>query len=171
MTNDPKDPKNDAKENAWRKSIAKVEQAGVSPSIARALLQLNPNMREQGFTTAGLVAESQTASAQKPSAQAAQSPQSSPKAAANGGVFDVLAATSTRVTAEQRRVADAIVKLEHEQKALKAAELKAFETWLRDNDPDLRSPVTQDALARHKALLDALGFSVKSYIDRHRLKK
>ena len=92
-----------------------------------------------------------------------------PKPSSGAGVFDVLKATAQRLDAEEKRLAEAVARLEQEKKQLRQQELAAFERFLSQHDPDVRSPVTQDALSRNKSLLDRLGFSVKAYIDKHRL--
>lgn len=151
-------------EQAYMQELESGGQApvGISPAVASALLRLNPQLREQGHTTASLVAGSQQAGHGKATTKKAAAP------ASVVGAFEHFENVKKRVEqAEglaQKRAAEA-------QQALRASleeELKLFERWLLSNDADLRSPITQEAIERYSVLLQKLGFTVKGYVNRHR---
>lgn len=158
----------DKTKNAYRESLDAVTQTGVSPAIAKALLQLNPNLREQGLNTAALVARSQEGGSKTEPSKVEAKPAPSPEA---GGVFDTLAAVSGAMATADKQAKEQVAKIHQQLQLAKQQQLAAFEQWLLKHDSDLRSPVTQEALTRHRDVLDSIGFSVKAYVDRHRSKK
>jgi hypothetical protein len=130
---------------------------GISPEIARALLNTNPAMRDGGMTTDMLVKTVQ----KNPKAGAA----AAPAKAAQSDSFTDTAKTLEKRFAEakskrDREMAEADARFVAERKAL----LDAMTDWLVKHDPELRSPFTQQMLEQKKAFFQALGFDVKQYV-------
>lgn len=166
--------------NAYLEGMEQVTQAGVSPSIAKALLQLNPALREQGFTTTSLVAGSQQASAAKnaPPTEKGKSAAAPTAAPSPGSAHSPTADTFALFEGFSGQIATIEEEAKRQRAAIEANRQRALltirehlEKWLLENDPDLRSPVTQEALQRHKSELSELGFSVRDYVTKHRANK
>lgn len=135
---------------------AAAEQ-GISPEIARAVLATNPTLRAGGMSTDMLVKQS------KPNQQQGKvAPK--PGAPASGSLVDVSKVLDKRLadakTKREKDIADAEQHFAAEKKAL----LESLTQWLHQNDPELRSPFTQQVLEQKKALLQAIGFDVKAYV-------
>ncbi len=148
----------------WELALREKAQPGLSPELARKLLSMNPALRDRGADTASLVAEAQKARSgiRPPSAGNAQ-PAPNQDAATDGlAAVDALKQaftdTNKQLDLEQKRI-------QEERSSNISRTLDAFHQWLRDNDPQLRSPFTQQLLSDEKRFLDALGFSVKAYMD------
>lgn len=129
------------------------KKAGLSPEMAKALLAMNPALREQGFCEKKLVAASQAPQTVQP--VAAKSTES---------LLEVVAGETTRLAEAQRAADDAIAKLKAEKDAAKAAALAAVYAWLCKRDPDLLSPLTQRVLQQQKEKLAAIGFTIDGYM-------
>jgi hypothetical protein len=141
------------------------KQVGISPDLARKLLEMNPKLRNDGFDTVGLVNQSQNAAVgkppPKPTAPAAKPTQPT---APSESVVDTLAAIGKSLGEAEQTIDREIAALQDKKKQASAAALAQWIAWLQAHDPELRSPFTQEVLADEKALLDRLGFSVKDYV-------
>src|SRR5262245_35888068 len=121
------------KKDQWDALDAEDNPApGVSPEIARALLATNPALREGGMNTDLVIKQSAAApGAQKPVQKAAAAPGAS------------LADTAKQL---EKGLADAQARFNADKKAL----LTQLTQWLTVNDPELRSPFTQQVLDQKK---------------------
>jgi hypothetical protein len=138
---------------SWDELSSDEKPAGMSPDMAKKLLAMNPALRQQGFSTEGIVA-------QKPVRQ-------TPKASASAAVgFDALVVAASGELAEERKlIAKEIEALERRGAEAKARALDRIGAWLLSNDPNMLSPVTQAAFNKHKPLLDSLGFSLPAFLE------
>jgi hypothetical protein len=173
MSKDP-DPK---KDEDWDDMLAPAQQTpGLSPDMARALLSMNPKMREEGKNTAWVVREAQSAQKQakqgaKPQTPSAVVPASlMPKAGTDvTGALQQLKkgfqSETERIEVEKKKLDEEKKKLEQQQAQLKAKLLAELTQWLIAKDPELLSPLTQQALSDNKTFLDGIGFSMKYFIE------
>ena len=148
-------------DDSWDDDVESARKAGVTPEVARKLLQMNPSLRDQGHTTARLVEQS----SKQPG------PKSTPPVRADGeSVYEFLKRLFADTKATEDRIAAERKKLAAEEASLNQTVVSAFEQWLLKNDADLRSPVTQSAIEKHQKDLQKAGFTVGSYIKKHREK-
>ncbi|MCC6808658.1 MAG: hypothetical protein IT381_14635 [Deltaproteobacteria bacterium] len=165
------EPKPKAPEvDPWDGVLGEQEQDAIPPDLARKLLDLNPALREAGEDTMRMVERSRKqASAQATAAQTGAAPIAATTAIPKSTrIIDALADVKAALDRDEKRVDAEIKKLQAEKSALKPAVLDRFCRWLSEHDPDLRSPVTQQALEDEKAYLTKIGFSVKGYIAAQR---
>lgn len=170
----PSDPK--AKQGSGKSSSAASDwgdalddraQQTVSPDVVRKLLEMNPALRESGMTTNAMVNQAKKAHAQAASGQRGAA---NTTAAPVDDIFTVLGDWKRELAVEQQRIDTEIERLNKQRKEVAALTKEKMMRWLGANDPDMRSPVTQQVLEQEKPFLDQLGFSVKEYVAR-RLKK
>ena len=133
---------------------------GISPEIARAVLATNPQLRDGGMTTDLLVKQHQ-----KPGAAGPGKASDKPKPVTTGASFIETAKQLEKRFNEakskrERELMEAEARFTAEKKAL----LEAMTQWLVQNDPELRSPFTQQMLEQKKALFASFGFDVKVYV-------
>lgn len=136
---------------------------GISPEIARAVLATNPTLREGGMTTDLLVKK------HSPSTATVAKPANATPAAKPMQTGESLANTAKAL---EKRLSDAKAKREKDLAEAEAhfvgektAMLEALVAWLKQHDPELRSPFTQQVLEQKKALLTSIGFDVKVYVN------
>lgn len=141
------------KKDEWDELEQAEPTPGISPEIARALLNTNPALREGGMTTDLMIKQR----------NAATPVANKPMAAAKSSASSSLADTAKLL---EKGLADAQARFNADKKAL----LDQLTSWLSINDPELRSPFTQQVLEQKKALLASLGFDVKAYVA-SRMKK
>jgi phosphoenolpyruvate-protein kinase (PTS system EI component) len=123
---------------------AEKDTSGISPEIARALLNTNPALRQGGMNTDLLIKQRKGAAPATPEKKESRSEQS----------------LADMAKTLEKRLQDAQTQLANEKKAL----LESLVQWLKLNDPELRSPFTQQVLEQKKALFSAIGFDVKAYV-------
>lgn len=157
----------------------KEKVPGLSPDMARALLSMNPKLREEGKNTAWMVHSSQQAQQSGAKGEKPKPPPSNVTVQTKPGadVFGVLdelkkhmEQETQRIDLEKRRLDDERRKLDEQMKKLNGQLLDQLCDWLLAKDPELLSPLTQQALSERKAFLDRLGFSAKQYSERKRRK-
>ncbi len=178
---DPKAPKDAASAaDDWDDMLEGDQKTqGLSPDMARTLLSMNPKLREEGKNTAWVVRQAQQAQqgggkgAKPQAAQPAGSSTSAPKGGADVfGALDQLQKgfelEAQRIDVEKQKLEEQKKKLEQAQAQLKSKMLQEFTQWLLGKDPELLSPLTQQALSERKAFLDRIGFSVKYFADAKR---
>lgn len=157
--------KPEAPDNDWDDLLGEVKQSGISPEMARALLSMNPKLREEGKNTAWVVASGQKAAHQGAQLQA----QPATKAAKSGGdVFSELDVLRRNLEAEEQQIDLQTKQLQEQKIKAKRTALEAFMKVLLAKDPEMLSPMTQQAVADNKVFLDRLGFSVKGFVEMKR---
>ena len=133
---------------------------GISPEIARALLNTNPAMRDNGMTTDLLVKTIQ----KNPKPGAAVAPGAAAKPAMTDSFIDTAKALEKRFaeakSKRDKELAEAESRFVAERKVL----LDSMIDWLVKHDAELRSPFTQQMLEQKKAFFTTLGFDVKQYV-------
>ena len=130
---------------------------GISPEIARALLNTNPAMRDGGMTTDMLVKTVQKTT--KPGAAPAIA-----KPALNDSFTDTARALEKRFAEAKAKRDKELAEAEGRFAAERKALLDSMIDWLGKHDPELRSPFTQQMLEQKKAFFQTLGFDVKQYV-------
>jgi hypothetical protein len=115
----------------------------VSPEIARALLELNPELRQKGINTNLVVGEAN---------QAAQPAEAPPLRAEIDAVRQELAR-------EEQRVAEAKARLDRELQQIKQRLLDRAVVAIAARDPSLAQPDTQKLLVAEKALFERIGLT------------
>ncbi|MCC6808761.1 MAG: hypothetical protein IT381_15150 [Deltaproteobacteria bacterium] len=145
--------------NDWRSKLGEKKPRGVSPDVARKILDLNPKLREEGKDTAWMVGQSASAQ-QGNKAALAPSPSASPPDSQKA-----FAAQQAALDKDDARIDTEIKRLQEEKAANKRRTLDELIAWLFENDPELRSPMTQQTMSETKAFLDRIGFSMKVYSD------
>jgi hypothetical protein len=168
MVGPPKDPKQPAAAGGddWDDLLGEAKQSGISPEMARALLSMNPKMREEGKNTAWVVSSGQKAAHQ--SAQLQQTPAAKPgagPAAKTSDLFSEIDTLKRKLELDEQQVDQQIKALQEAKTKLKQDALDQFQRALLGKDPELLSPMTQQALADRKSFLDRLGFSVKAFVE------
>lgn len=139
--------------------------------MARALLQMNPAMRDKGVNTAWVVNQSQDAqhagkTGAKP-APAKPAPSVAPSPS-GGDVYQLIEAHEKRMAEDETRFDLEIKKLSEAKQQNRTRILGELMTALAAKDPELLSPFTQQALSDKKAALEKLGFSVKGFAEHRR---
>lgn len=153
---------------AWDDAAAQVvKETGVSPSVAKALLAMNPALRDQGLDTMKLVRQSQDAAASKAPAGGAKPAKPADK---SDGIYAVLQGMDKDLQRRDAELKAEITRLEAERKRLAEASRQELSKWLVAHDPDILSPVTQGALKDFQALVTAIGFKTADYIAQFRKK-
>lgn len=161
MAND--DKKKDVM-SSWDEAADDVAKpVGVSATVAKALLAMNPALRDQGLDTMKLVRQSQDAAVPQQGSKAA-------KPSAKQGVYELLRALDADVKKRDAELMAQIAQLEVDRKKLAAQAREAVSKWLVDNDPDILSPVTQGALKDFTALITAIAFKTQDYVAQYRKK-
>jgi hypothetical protein len=151
--------------NSWDDAADDVAKTvGVSASVAKALLAMNPALRDQGLDTMKLVRQSQDAAVPQQGAKAPAKPSS------KQGVYDLLRALDADVKRRDAELVAQIAQLEAERKKLAAGARENVSKWLVENDPDILSPVTQGALKDFAALITAIAFKTQDYVAQYRKK-
>lgn len=160
MADDP-DKKKSARASWDDAAVDDAKSVGVTPSVAKVLLAMNPNLRDQGLDTMKAVRQSQNPST-------TQQPAGSP--AQGSSVYDVLKRLEADVKKGEGELAQRMAALEAEKKQLHAGAAEVVSKWLLGHDKDILSPVTQKALKDFEKLLKAIGFKTETYIQKHRSK-
>lgn len=162
MGDDP-DKKKNARASWDDAAVDDAKSVGVTPSVAKVLLAMNPSLRDQGFDTMKAVRQSQNPNV-------AQQPGGSPQAQ-GASVYDVLKRLEADVKKSEAEIAQRMAALEAEKKQLHAGAAELVSKWLLGHDADILSPVTQKALKDFEKLLKAINFKTETYIQKHRSKR
>ncbi|MCC6808180.1 MAG: hypothetical protein IT381_12215 [Deltaproteobacteria bacterium] len=166
----------------WDDALGDRAQQTVSPDVVRKLLEMNPALRERGMTTNVALDQANQAQTQKAIAEAqAKKPASvgvtkpasvgaTQKPASKGveASSDVVSAfkeLKTRLANGNKRIDEEMAKLKKAKDELSHQMRAQLVDWLMQNDPDMRSPVTQSVLDQEKAFLQQVGFTVKGYVE------
>jgi hypothetical protein len=123
---------------------------GVSPEVARTLLELNPSLRAEGIDTQWMVG------------------QLSAREQAGEVVTDLGAAVAEAIARLQRVERGIEAELRQRRAAAREQTARELYAWLLAHDPEIAREETQRALRDNKTLLDGVGFSVKAYRERHK---
>lgn len=171
----PKASPTAAPEQDWDDLLGEAKSSGISPDMARALLQMNPAMRDKGVNTAWVVNQSQDAQhAGKTGAKPATAKPATAKPAtataspSSGDVYQLIETHEKRMAEDETRFDLEIKKLNEAKQQNRARILAELMTALAAKDPELLSPFTQQALSDKKAALEKLGFSVKGFAEHRR---
>lgn len=141
-------------DDPWEKLDAQ-QKDGLSPEMARKLLAMNPAMRDRGMNTQNLVADSQKKGA-KPAAVASTS---------DKGLHSELEAIRRHLDDEEKRITEAQKQLERDRILAKEKSFASLVKWLLAKDPDITSPLNQQALKDEATLLGRIGFDMKRYAE------
>lgn len=152
----------------WDDALGDRKVQTVSPDMVRRLLEMNPALRAQGLNTNYAVAQAHKA--QNQAAQGHKAPAAGQSQTSNDDIFTAFASIKGELATQQKAFDTEIERLTREKKNALTATLDRVQRWLQANDPDMRSPVTQQVLEQDKNFLDAIGFTVKDYVAT-RLKK
>ena len=152
----------------WDDALGDRKVQTVSPDLVRKLLAMNPALREQGLNTNFATAQAQKA--QIAAAQGHKAPAAGQSQTSNDDIFTAFASMKGDLGTQQKQIDIEVERLTRERDALRTATLERVHRWLQTNDPDMRSPVTQQVLEQDKKFLDEIGFNVKDYVAA-RLKK
>jgi len=157
MSKEPKD------EGDWDDVLGEAKQSGISPEMARALLSMNPKMREDGKNTAWVIASGQQAANQGARVQAEAQKQPAAKPATD--LYSSFDEIKRKLESDDKAIDLQIKALQEQKLRLKADALESAMRAIMQKDPEMLSPMTQQALTDRKAFLDRVGFNVKSYVD------
>lgn len=151
----------------WDDVLGEAKQSGISPEMARALLSMNPKLREEGKNTAWVVSSGQKAVHQGAVQQQQQAAKPGAKQAGPGGhdAFTEIDARKKKLEEEDKRVEAEIKALQDGRARAKQETLDGIMRFFAERDPELLSPMTQQALADNKVFLEKLGFSVKVFVE------
>jgi hypothetical protein len=141
----------------WGAVLAKAKAMGLTPALARKILDMNPKLRQAGFDTVSLVAQSNAAEQSKGAPRKEEPP-------AERSVFALLAERRRDLDERQAQAEREIARLKGELDAYRRTTCGELTRWLMANDRELRSPVTQQALSEENDFLICVGFSVKDYV-------
>lgn len=147
------------------------DTTGISPEIARRVLDMNPRMRDEGKDTAWLVNESQANKLKGGAQPGKAAPPGNKPARPSESVVATVGALKAQMADAEKRHAKEVAEAQARLAQTKAQTLDALVSWLKQNDPELRSPFTQQVLEEDKAFFDKLGFSLKRYVELARAKK
>jgi hypothetical protein len=159
----PKDPPKQP-EADWDDVLGEAKSSGISPEMARTLLQMNPKMREEGKNTAWVVASGQQAATKGARVQAESAKQAAPKQG-EGDLYTSFDDIKRKLELDENELEQQVKLLQQQKLQAKADALESAMRAIMQKDPEMLSPMTQQALADRKAFLDRLGFSVKTYVD------
>ncbi|MCC6808185.1 MAG: hypothetical protein IT381_12240 [Deltaproteobacteria bacterium] len=154
-----------AEKEDWDDMLGEEQQSGISPEMARTLLSMNPKLREEGKNTAWVVSSGQKAAHQGSQKQKAAAAAPAAKPAAAGDVFSELDTLKRKLELDEQQFDLQLQQIQVEKARAKQSTLEDFMRVLINKDPELLSPMTQQALADKKAFLDKLGFSVKAFVE------
>ncbi len=170
----PKSPPENKSSDSWEDALGERAQQTVSPEMVRKLLEMNPALREAGMTTNGAIDQVQQAHLKTANEASANKKPASVGIAATGrsgtppggDIVQAFGDFKQKLAAERKRIDDEMEKLKKAKDDSLAQTRERVTQWLLQNDPDMRSPVTQTLLEKEKAFLDLIGFSVKGYVEK-----
>jgi len=158
--NAPTNAKSPAKsdDNKWDNMLGESSPE-MSPEIARALLAMNPSLREQGMNTKAVLSQSRQAQTGKV-APAAPAQKIAPPKGGDIRVNEAGEKFRLMLAAEEAEVDAELKRLEQKRANLRNEMRERFASWLNGKDPELLSPYTQQLLQTEKAFLEKVGFNL-----------
>jgi len=160
-------PKSD--DNWEDEALADQRDAGMTVDAARKILQINPGLRAKGADTSFIIKQG-TRSPDEAKSATPPPPKDDPLAAAKD-VDHLLELTNERYKKDKRELETQLTILQAKLGGLKNNYCKAVMDKLAGLDRNLTSPMTQVALAKHKATVSEIGFTPEKYMEHLRQKR
>jgi|GEM_PF-4791401 len=142
--------------------------SSISMDVARRLLQLNPDLRSIGESTAEFVVTAQEVF-RKDAAPNPSNKQAGTTASKDADL--VIHGVQKRYEQDKRDLETQMFLLKQKIAALDGLYLTQLMDDLYGIDPNLSSIITSSAIKKHHGFLQTLGFSAEKYIQRARDKK
>jgi hypothetical protein len=161
-----------SKDEGWQDLLGQKKTRGITKEVARRLLELNPKMREGGLDTAAVMDQSKRARDQEKIPEktqarpGAQQPISDDISKEVGRLKRELEVEEATIAREEAGLKSELAKLVARRESAKLKTRDAVASWLEKNDPQVRSPVTQQVLADEKPTLERVGFTMSFFLKR-----